>query len=143
MLRAGFYDAAVVVGADEISMFIQRGFQSFMALSDTICKPYDLQRNGINLGEAAAAIVLKSVNVPAAGTLLVKGGASANDANHLSGPSRTGEELALAVTSAIKKSGLVPAEIDFISAHGTATAYNDEMESKAFERAGLSEIPLA
>ena len=142
MIRAGHYDQVVVAGADEVSPFIQSGFQSFMALSDEVCKPYDAQRKGINLGEAAAAIVLKKTDHPAAGTLLVKGGASANDANHLSGPSRTGEELAMAVTNAMKKSGLTPEQIDFISAHGTATSYNDEMESKAFERAGLSKVPL-
>ncbi len=142
MIRAGLYDTAVVAGADEISLFVQSGFQSFMALSETICRPYDKRRNGINLGEAGAALVLKKTDRPEPGTLLVKGGASANDANHLSGPSRTGEELAMAVSGAIRKSGLTPEQIDFISAHGTATLYNDEMESKAFERARLSEVPL-
>lgn len=142
MIKAGLYDAAIVAGADEVSLFIQSGFQSFMALSDTVCRPYDQHRKGINLGEAAAAIALRKVDDPEPGVILVKGGASTNDANHLSGPSRTGEELAMAVSSSIRKSGLTPEQIDFISAHGTATLYNDEMESKAFEQAGLSKVPL-
>jgi 3-oxoacyl-[acyl-carrier-protein] synthase-1 len=72
----------------------------------------------------------------------VLGGATSNDANHISGPSRTGEELALAIRHALSESGVTAAQIAAISGHGTATIYNDEMESKAFERCGLSTAPL-
>jgi 3-oxoacyl-[acyl-carrier-protein] synthase-1 len=70
------------------------------------------------------------------------GSGVSNDANHISGPSRTGEELAHAIAQALKTSELTPDDIDFISAHGTATVYNDEMEAKAFNYAGMSKIPL-
>jgi 3-oxoacyl-[acyl-carrier-protein] synthase-1 len=72
----------------------------------------------------------------------VLGSASSNDANHISGPSRTGAELADAVNKAIEYSQIEKEELAFIASHGTATIYNDEMESKAFERAGLKDTPL-
>ncbi len=71
----------------------------------------------------------------------VKGGSVSNDANHISGPSRTGEELALAVNKALAEAG-TGKQIDFISAHGTATAFNDEMEAKAFSVCGLENVQL-
>lgn len=75
-------------------------------------------------------------------TALVLGDALSNDANHISGPSRTGQELADAISKAMTKSRIKTTDLSFISSHGTATIYNDEMESKAFDLAGLSEVPL-
>jgi len=72
----------------------------------------------------------------------ILGGASCNDANHISGPSRSGEGLFRSVTLALKEAYLYPKDIDYISAHGTATMYNDEMEAIAFNRAGLGDTPL-
>jgi 3-oxoacyl-[acyl-carrier-protein] synthase-1 len=72
----------------------------------------------------------------------ILGSGLSNDANHISGPSRTGEELCSAINNALNESRMTPAEIDFISAHGTATIYNDEMEAKAFHLAGLGDVPL-
>jgi 3-oxoacyl-[acyl-carrier-protein] synthase-1 len=73
---------------------------------------------------------------------LLSGGSVSNDANHISGPSRTGEELWLAIRRSLEQSGMDAADIDFISAHGTATRYNDEMEAKAFHLASMEHIPL-
>jgi 3-oxoacyl-[acyl-carrier-protein] synthase-1 len=143
-LQSGQYDHALIVGADELSRFVVSGFQSLHALSDEPCKPFDSSRKGINLGEAAAAILL-SVDPPLPGIspqIKVLGSGLSNDANHISGPSRTGEELNSAIASALKASKLSPEAIDFISAHGTATPYNDEMEAKAFNLAGLGKVPL-
>ncbi len=140
LLQSGQYKYAVVTGADVLSHFVVSGFQSLHAMSDEECRPFDKNRKGINLGECAATIVL-STEV-GNGTIEVKGGASSNDANHISGPSRTGYELATAVSQAMHESGIASQEFSFISAHGTATVYNDEMEAKAFAHAGLSEIPL-
>jgi 3-oxoacyl-[acyl-carrier-protein] synthase-1 len=143
-LSRGLYKNAVVIGADIASEFVISGFQSFKSLSNGPCKPFDAQRDGLNLGEGAACIVLSSdeAMLNEGPVLQVCGGGSANDANHISGPSRTGEGLYLAVQKAMEVSQTKAQEVNFISAHGTATPFNDEMESKAFAWAGLSETYL-
>ena len=128
LLRSGQYETAVVAGADTISEFILSGFQSFQALSSDICKPFDKDRNGLNLGEGAGTIILSS-DQNYCEKIKVLGGGISNDANHISGPSRTGKELSFAISQALKDAGLSADEIGFISAHGTATIYNDEMEA--------------
>ena len=138
LLQAGKYKHIVVAGADVKSDFIVSGFLSFKSLSPSICKPFDRHRDGLNLGEGAGTIIL-SVERPATDkTIQVHGGASANDANHISGPSRTGEGLYLSIQNTIQKQP----KVDYISAHGTATPYNDDMESKAIARSGLSNVPV-
>ncbi|MGC4034522.1 MAG: beta-ketoacyl synthase N-terminal-like domain-containing protein [Chitinophagaceae bacterium] len=141
LLQADRFDHAVITGADVITKFILSGFQSFQAISAEPCKPFDAARNGITLGEGAATIIL-SVNKPGGTSIKICGGAVSNDANHISGPSRTGEELYQAIQEALKESGLNKNDIDFISAHGTATMYNDEMEAKALNLAGMNHVPL-
>lgn len=141
LLKAGQYEHAVICGADVISKFIVSGFQSFQALSDEICKPFDKLRNGLNLGEGAATVIL-STNKKFEGNIKVKGCSVSNDANHISGPSRTGEELGHAIKQAIGDANILAENIDFISAHGTATVYNDEMEANAIGLAGLQAVPL-
>jgi len=141
MIHSGQYDHAVIAGADVISKFVLSGFQSFQAISAQPCKPFDESRNGINLGEAAATIVLSSNPAFSKGVKMVAGSVS-NDANHISGPSRTGEELYQAIGKAMSDAGLSSADIDLISAHGTATLYNDEMEAKAITLAGLQNVPV-
>ncbi len=136
LLQSGRYDFAIVVGADRFTRFVLSGFQSFQAIADEPCRPFDAARKGINLGEAAATIILSS-NSEHGGVAKLCSGATSNDANHISGPSRTGEELSMAIGRALGQAGILPASIDAISAHGTATLYNDEMEAKAFAHAGL------
>jgi 3-oxoacyl-[acyl-carrier-protein] synthase-1 len=132
------------VGADELSPFVLSGFRSLQALSDELCKPFDAARTGINLGEAASAVLItsdpKSLGVNS--SIRILGSGLSNDANHISGPSRTGEELSHAIDLAIAESNLSPDEIDFISGHGTATLYNDEMEAKALSLSNLSDVPV-
>lgn len=143
MIEAGQYHHAVVVGADVLSRFVISGFQSLQALSVDKCKPFDAKRNGINLGECAAGIVLSSVRPESeSNAVCIAGGGLSNDANHISGPSRTGEELGFAVRQAVEESKIALEDIDFVSAHGTATVYNDEMEAKAFHLLNLNEVPL-
>jgi 3-oxoacyl-[acyl-carrier-protein] synthase-1 len=141
LLRSGLYENAVIAGADVISKFILSGFESFQALSPQVCKPFDRERDGLNLGEGAATIIL-SANKKYKQNMKVKGGAVSNDANHISGPSRTGEELAYAIKKAMEDAGVSPGDISFISAHGTATLYNDEMEANAFHLTGLQSVPI-
>lgn len=143
-IKMGTYDHAFVIGGDEISDFTNFGFQSFFALSEEACKPYDANRSGINLGEAYTSIFLSlDREVFKEKSAIIKGGSVANDANHISGPSRTGEGLYRSVVKTFAVSNLHSDKIDFISAHGTATEYNDEMESKAFSRLNCSEVPLS
>lgn len=137
LIRQGRCKHAVVVGADVLSDFVVSGFHSFRSLSQSVCAPFDKDRDGLNLGEAAACVVLSSV---IEGDCLLSGGASANDANHISGPSRTGEGLFQAIRHAASEESL--SQLDYVSAHGTATPYNDDMESVAMHRAGLSHVPV-
>src|SRR4030095_1681042 len=120
--------------------FIYSGFRSFQAISPKPCRPFDAARDGISLGEGAATVVLSATNFP--GAVQLSGGSVSNDANHISGPSRTGEELWLAISRALKQAGVQTDEIDFISAHGTATRYNDEMEARAIHLGSMQEIPV-
>ncbi len=142
LLETNQCDHVIVVAADVISRFVISGFQSLQALASGPCKPFDKERSGINLGEGAAAVILSRDPADIFNGFELLQGAVTNDANHISGPSRTGEELAAAITSAMHRSEIDFSEIDFISAHGTATLYNDEMEAKAFTAAGLNKIPL-
>ena len=141
-IESGRYDYAVVVGVDMLSKFIISGFQSFKALSETFCKPFDKHRTGLNLGEAAATIILARKEEPdlISGDIILREGAIRNDSNHISAPSRTGEGSFLALRKIIKNNLLD--EIAFVNAHGTATPYNDEMEAIALVRAGLDSVPI-
>ena len=141
MIQSGQYENAVVAGADVISKFVLSGFQSFQAISEGHCKPFDAARNGINLGEGAGTVILSSQKKYSQG-IKVSGGSISNDANHISGPSRTGEPLNNAISKALKDADLSSAAINFISAHGTATVYNDEMEAKAITLANMQSAPV-
>ena len=166
LLRSGKYRRAVVTGVDCQSRFIVSGFQSFRALSAEPCRPFDRDRHGLNLGEAAATVVLEAVyegcgggDAPGscgtenAARWEILDGCIRNDANHISGPSRTGEGSFRALRYLLKggsfseKNGglagaVSPEELAVVNVHGTATPYNDEMESIALSRAGLSDIPV-
>jgi len=141
LIQSGQFENVVVAGADVITKFILSGFQSFQAISPAPCKPFDAERDGINLGEGAATIVLSS-NKKSEKGIRVIGGATSNDANHISGPSRTGIELNQVIQKALKEAAIDASKIDFISAHGTATIYNDEMEAKAMHLAGMEQVPV-
>ncbi|HEX9980511.1 MAG TPA: beta-ketoacyl synthase N-terminal-like domain-containing protein [Flavobacterium sp.] len=138
MIQGGMYDNAFIVAGDEISEFVLSGFNSFQAMSDGPCKPYSKFRNGVTLGEAAAAVLVTSDKGDA--SIQILGDGSVNDANHISGPSRTGEGLFRSIKSAMTEAKVESAQIDFISAHGTATPYNDEMEAIALNRLRLENV---
>lgn len=140
LLQSGMYENAFVVAGDEVTEFVLSGFNSFQAMSDSPCKPYSANRTGVTLGEAAAA-ALVTIN-PENAKAKITGDGSVNDANHISGPSRTGEGLVRSIESAMKEAGIGSDKIDYISAHGTATPFNDEMEAIAFNRLGLQSVPV-
>ncbi len=142
-ISEGKYDHVFITSGDLVTKFILSGFNSFQALSAEPCKPYDKNRVGINLGEVAASalVTCSAKNLPKEAVEIL-GDATCNDANHISGPSRTGEGLFRSVKAALKEANIIASEIDYISAHGTATPFNDEMEAIAFSRLGMEKVPM-
>jgi len=162
-LEAKNYDYAVVVGVDLLSKFIISGFQSFKALSPTLCQPFDKNRCGLNLGEAAGTMIFCNEQLIINNEQLMNSrmrllaGVVRNDATHISAPSRTGEGSFRALSSILNfqfsilnfqfsilnsQISILNSQIAFINAHGTATPYNDAMEMNAIVRAGLKDIPV-
>ncbi|WP_353148391.1 beta-ketoacyl synthase N-terminal-like domain-containing protein [Chryseobacterium sp.] len=143
MIQTGKYSNAFVIAADEISEFVISGFNSFQAIGTEPCRPYDKNRTGINIGEAAAAVYITSdPSEHEKFKFKVLGDSAVNDANHISGPSRTGDGLYASIKNAMTEANVSSEQIHFISAHGTATLYNDEMEAIAFNRMELQHVPL-
>jgi 3-oxoacyl-[acyl-carrier-protein] synthase-1 len=140
MIQAELYDNVFVVAGDEVSEFVLSGFNAFQAMSDLPCKPYSQNRTGVSLGEATAAVLISAEAKNA--KIKVIGDSSINDANHISGPSRTGEGLFRSIQNALKEAQIEANKLDYISAHGTATPFNDEMEAIAFSRLGLQNVPV-
>ena len=140
LLSASLYDYAIVVGAEVQSKFIVSGFQSLKAVSDEPCRPFDIERNGLNSGEAAATIVYEA-EPPSDGLWHLVNGAMCNDAYHISSPSPQANGLTSAIETVME--GWSSSQLATICVHGTATLYNDQMESKAISRSGLSDVPLS
>jgi 3-oxoacyl-[acyl-carrier-protein] synthase-1 len=140
MIQSELYDTIFVVAGDEVSEFVLSGFNAFQAMSNLPCKPYSKNRTGVSLGEAAAAVLFSAEARNA--KIKVIGDSSINDANHISGPSRTGEGLFRSIQNAMKEATINSDQIDYISAHGTATPFNDEMEAIAFNRLDLQNVPI-
>jgi 3-oxoacyl-[acyl-carrier-protein] synthase-1 len=140
LIQSEMFDNIYIVSGDEVSEFVLSGFNSFQAMSDSPCRPYSKNRNGVTLGEATAAVLVSSNKENA--KIKIIGDGSINDANHISGPSRTGEGLFRSIESALAEAKINANQIDYISAHGTATSFNDEMEAIAFNRLGLENVPV-
>lgn len=136
VIRNGHADCVLVVACDGVTEFIFSGFSSLMALDKQPARPFDKNRAGLNVGEAAAYALLmseeraKREGRPVLGT--IAGWGLSDDANHMTGPSRESEGLILAIKKALRSAGISQARIGFIAAHGTGTVYNDQMEMRAF-----------
>lgn len=143
LISQGKIDNALVIAADSMSDFVCSGFASLNVISPTDCRPFDKMRDGLFLGEAAAAALLTSEKNPKKNIGRICGWASNADAFHATAPCPGGEPLAEAIASAINKAGLTQDNISFIAAHGTGTAYNDSMEAEAFAKAFGGRIPPA
>lgn len=141
LIRSGRYDHVFVAGFDLLSDFIVSGFNAFKSVSPTLCRPYDAARDGLTLGEACGAVLLTRDRRLSATGVNVAGGGISNDANHISAPSRTGDGLWYAIRAALAEAGIGAGEIGLVNTHGTATVYNDEMESRALHLAGLCGVP--
>lgn len=141
LIGNGMYDTAIICGADCQPPFIVAGFMSFKSLSPEDCRPFDMERSGLNLGEAAATVIYGRTTGENHGRWMLRRGSLGNDAYHLSAPDPTGEGILQVITQTLQ--GYDKDSLALVSAHGTATMFNDQMESKAIERASLSSVPVS
>ncbi len=145
LIRSGLLDQVVVGGADALSAFTLNGFNSLMILDREHCRPFDAERQGLNLGEAAAYLLIESeASLLSSGRTALaelKGFANTNDAYHQTASSPDGDGAYSAMQEAIKNSGLSIDQIDYINAHGTGTANNDLSEGKAIQRL-IGNLPI-
>lgn len=138
MIENGYLDRVIVGGTDALSKFTINGFKTLMILSDTDNTPFDNNRKGLNLGEAAAYLVLESNEMVEKYNkevlAYVEGYGNANDAYHQTASSENGEGAFLAMQKAFDKAQIKPSQIDYINVHGTATPNNDLSEGRAMLR---------
>lgn len=132
MMACGFIDAAIVGGVDSLCLTTLYGFNSLELTSTEPCRPYDAERKGISIGEGAAFILLERLpnSLDSDATLLLGVGES-SDAYHMSSPHPEGRGARQAMAAALAAAGLVPADVDYINLHGTATHNNDAAEGCA------------
>lgn len=139
-LDAGLIDAAVVGGADSLCLSTLHGFDSLQLLSNEVCRPYDLERKGISIGEAAGFALLERTPAP----VLYAGGGESSDAWHMSTPHPEGEGAQAAMRMALEAAGLAPEDIGYLNAHGTATPINDRSEAAAIAAVfGTHRVPVS
>ncbi len=132
MIETGLIDAAVVGGVDSLCLTTLYGFNSLELLSPEACRPYDADRRGISIGEAAAFALLERLPAePATDALLLTGYGESSDAHHMSSPHPEGLGARLAMEAALARAGLDAGQIDYINLHGTATPSNDAAEGRA------------
>lgn len=140
LIKAGFWDAALVGGVDIASSTVLSGFGALEAVSPGIANPFSRNRDGITLGDAAAFFVITREDLWNTGIQLIGWGES-SDASHMTAPEESGEGAAAAIQKALALAGLKPADIDYINLHGTGTKLNDLMESRAVSKIFRSEMP--
>lgn len=135
MIQAGLLDYALVGGADALTRFTLNGFNTLMILDHELCKPFDENRHGLNLGEGAAYLLLSSEKgikqLNKNSVVILSGYANANDAFHQTASSPQGTGSFLAMKGALNKARKLPGEIDYINLHGTGTLNNDQAEGTA------------
>ena len=148
LIHQGVLDKVIVGGVDALSKFTINGFNSLMILDKEHCKPFDDHRKGLNLGEAAAYLLIETEeSARKAGRKIwseLKGYANTNDAYHQTASSPEGDGAFAAMNQALQKAGLQMPDIDYVNAHGTGTANNDLSESRALQRLfGNHKIPFS
>lgn len=131
MIAAGIIDAAVVGGTDSLCLTTVYGFSSLQLVAPTPCRPFDLERDGISIGEGSAFALVEAAGAPEPGDILLSGVGETSDAYHMSSPHPQGLGARQAMERALAAAGLTPADIDYINLHGTATQSNDAAEAAA------------
>ena len=138
LIRNNILDVVIAGGTDSLTRFTLNGFNTLMILDEQFCQPFDENRRGLNLGEGAGYVVLVSEKVAATmkhkPEIVLSGYCNANDAYHQTASSPDGTGSYLAMSGALKKSGLQPSDIDYINLHGTGTQNNDIAEGTAIKR---------
>ncbi len=144
MIAAGLIDAAIVGGVDSLCLTTLYGFNSLELLSPEPCRPYDAERAGLSIGEAAAFVLLERTadNLDANAVLLLGAGES-SDAHHMSSPHPEGMGARMAMAAALDAAGLAPADSDYINLHGTATPSNDAAEGRAVAALFGTQVPCS
>ncbi len=144
MIAAGLIDAAVVGGVDSLCLTTLYGFNSLGLTSEQACRPFDIQRNGISIGEAAAfALLERPPEQLDTNAILLLGIGESSDAYHMSSPHPQGLGARMAMQDALKMASLQPSDIDYINLHGTATQSNDTAEAKAVSHLFGTNVPCS
>ena len=139
LLAADLCDAVIVGGCDSLCELTTNGFDALESMSDEICNPFSVNRNGINVGEGAALLLMTRSAAP----IRLAGVGESSDAFHMSAPEPSGEGAELAIRAALADAKAEPADIGYINLHGTATIKNDAMESRVVERVFGPEVPCS
>jgi 3-oxoacyl-[acyl-carrier-protein] synthase II len=145
MIKHGYLDRVIAGGTDALSKFTLNGFNTLMILDRKACRPFDFSREGLNLGEGAAYLILESEDAVKKGHKKIlaelTGYANANDAHHQTASSPDGKGPFLAMSNALKEAGLKPGDISYINVHGTGTSNNDLTEGIAMNRLFENKVP--
>ncbi|MEN8168020.1 MAG: beta-ketoacyl-[acyl-carrier-protein] synthase family protein [Pseudomonadota bacterium] len=141
-IESGLCEAALVGGVDSLCLTTLYGFNALDLVSASPCRPWDAQRDGINIGEAAGFALLESTRANDQGDLLLGYGES-SDAYHMSTPHPEGKGAALAMRQAIARAGLNSSDIDYVNLHGTATRSNDAAEDRAIVTILGDQVPCS
>ena len=136
LIRSGVCDVVIAGGVDTLCRLTVQGFSSLQAVSNSRCNPFSKNRNGINIGEGAALFVVSSAEK---GVELV-GVGEGSDAHHISAPDPTGNGAIRCMSAALNDANIDASKVDYVNLHGTATALNDEMESKAMSHVFGKEV---
>lgn len=139
LLRSGLVDAVIVGGCDTVCRLTLNGFRGLEALSKQLCTPFSEKRDGINIGEAAAFMLLSNEQ----SDIALLGAGESSDAHHISAPHPEGNGAEAAMRNALEQANLSAEDIGYINAHGTATELNDRMESKAIHRVFGDTTPVS
>jgi 3-oxoacyl-[acyl-carrier-protein] synthase-1 len=142
-LALGTLDAAIVGGVDTLCLTTLYGFSSLELTSSRPCRPYDVARDGISIGEGAAFALLERANEAVNGEVLLLGSGESSDAYHMSAPHPEGLGARRAMEAALRSAGREPEDIDYINLHGTSTPANDLTEGRAVSALFGSAVPCS
>ena len=141
LLKHNIVDYVVVGGTDALSAFTLNGFKALMILDEKTCRPFDVTRTGLNLGEGAGYLLLQREEDVRSYYCRLSGYSNRNDAHHQTASSPEGNGAYLAMSDALKMANVLPSEVSYINAHGTGTGNNDASESAAFLRLFGNNVP--